>query len=895
MAAESLESGILLVEENCSSDDGLAECHGAKTSSRAFILDDSGDGPLLATRTKIRQLVTVSGIIVGVAMATAACAWYVAKAPRLEAQKSLDLVQQQLINTQLEQVCSKSDEDMDYIFQGEWLQLVGDVETGEKCCALCHSQVKCRAWTWVRNSSKVEGAEPGQCWLKGGTMVQGIKKPGMVSALVASGESKANVEKQREGAEKPQKAEKPKDVEEEKPKQAEQLQNADKSKDAEAQTPKKAEKLRDAGKSEDAEEKPKDAEKPNEVEENVEKPKDAEKPKAIEGKPAVQDGPSVADNSKVENDKNEREEPKQVQKPEVEEKHNTEEMPESEEKKVEVQPLAKEKLENQKEAATKAEQPITQAKEEKTKAAEEEEDLASTCPAQKDGGCLTSKCCREPGLQCYAKNEYWAECMESCVPGPNLFDQGSNTPWTCTALGTRAPGKPRKCAEDGANCMDEQCCASSGMQCYAKNDTFGMCKIACAPGVNMDDQEDSKPWSCKAIGARSKAPAPWIEKKCANGFADCSKAKCCAETGMQCYLQNPYYGQCKAECVPTPGTNCSAAAAGPRTPRLASAIAKSKGKVGSWVGKVCSDKWASCLESKCCHEVGAACYAKNSTWATCREHCAPGPDPKDGNATWTCKALGPKSWGLSLKGYPSLYCFSLYMPSRYEGPLMKSQLENNAGIFACDGYDVFAAENDTLGTTKDGVTVKAVLIPKINVGVSQDGTAGNAKLFMAVWDKIIAGGRFRNYDWTIKVDPDAVLLASRLRVHMEPHVGENVYVVNCNKFPNSPNFPMMYGALEVFSKTAMEAYAAGSWKCGTQLPWKLWGEDYYMTHCLDFLHVGRISDFSVLGDNMCIGANCADKNTASFHPFKNWKSWKTCWDTANGHPPPPPPSQAPAW
>lgn len=31
--------------------------------------------------------------------------------------------------------------------------------------------------------------------------------------------------------------------------------------------------------------------------------------------------------------------------------------------------------------------------------------------------------------------------------------------------------------------------------------------------------------------------------------------------------------------------------------------------------------------------------------------------------------------------------------------------------------------------------VKAILIPQIPVGVSQDGTAGNAKLFMAVWDK----------------------------------------------------------------------------------------------------------------------------------------------------------------
>merc|ERR1711972_695979 len=150
------------------------------------------------------------------------------------------------------------------------------------------------------------------------------------------------------------------------------------------------------------------------------------------------------------------------------------------------------------------------------------------------------------------------------------------------------------------------------------------------------------------------------------------------------------------------------------------------------------------------------------------------------------------------------------MPEGYEGPLMKLQLEANAGIFQCDGYDVFAAEPDTLGTSKDNIEVEAIQIPKISVGVSQDGTAGNAKLFMAVWDKVIEGGRFRNYDWTIKVDPDAVLVPWRIRDHMRPHVGQKVYVVNCNKFPNSPNFPMMYGAVEVFSQSAMVQYALNS-------------------------------------------------------------------------------------
>jgi len=490
------------------------------------------------------------------------------------------------------------------------------------------------------------------------------------------------------------------------------------------------------------------------------------------------------------------------------------------------------------------------------------------------GNCIRSKCCKDPGMQCFTKDAYWAQCMDSCTPGPNLFDTVSNALWECKALGERTPGNS-VCAKENENCVESKCCAGIGMQCFAKNSTYGLCKSTCTPGVDMSDS-DEKPWNCEKVGERSKELATWVQTSCADDNADCATAKCCASPGKQCYLQNQYYGQCKDECTFTGPGSCQTA--GPRTPNFLSV--QQKMTVGDWVQPLCADKWGDCSKSKCCHEVGTTCFAKDDNYATCKETCEHDLDPED-NVTWSCKVLGPKSWGLATHGFPSLYCWSLYMPSRYERGLLKQQLDLDAGIFRCDGFDVFAADPDTLGISKAGVKVEAQLIPKISVGVSQDGTAGNAKLFMAVWDKIIAMGRFRNYDWTVKVDPDAVILPWRLRPAMEPHNDEQVYVVNCDKFPTSPNFPMMYGALEVFSRKAMEAYADGSWKCGTQLPWKAWGEDYYMTHCMDFLGVGRIGDYTILGDNMCLGANCADDSVATFHPFKDEVGWLNCWDTAN--------------
>jgi len=511
----------------------------------------------------------------------------------------------------------------------------------------------------------------------------------------------------------------------------------------------------------------------------------------------------------------------------------------------------------------------------------DEEKYAGCAPA--GASCLKAKCCKDAGHQCFTKDNWWGECMVSCIKGPNVIDQSSPNPWACEALGERTPGEPKECSDDGDDCTNTKCCKSGGMQCYEKNEYWATCRAECTPGPNMKEK-DWKPWSCKELGPRKPGAAPWVQQRCAHGGEPCAAKGCCAVPGHQCYTQSQYYSQCKPSCTPGEKANpwdtpwkCDKV--GMRTPARADNDKSVRGMVSAWVVPRCAAGGENCLKSQCCHAIGHQCYQKNDYWASCRPECTTDPDKAD-NSTWNCKTLGPRSWGLAIRGWPSIYCLTLFMPSSYEGGLLKHQLSMNAGIFGCDGYDVFAAEQCTLGKTKDDIVVSAIQIPKIRVGVSQDGTAGNAKLFMAVWDKVIAGARFRDYDFTIKVDPDAVLIPWRIRDHMRPHVGCNAYVVNCNKFPGSPNFPMMYGAVEIFSNNAMNAYAMGSWKCGTQLPWKAWGEDYYMTHCLDYLGVGRIADFGVVGDNVCTGANCADTYKGSFHPFKSIDAWNQCWTQA---------------
>eukprot|EP00429_Kryptoperidinium_foliaceum_P012851 CAMPEP_0176041134 /NCGR_PEP_ID=MMETSP0120_2-20121206/20401_1 /TAXON_ID=160619 /ORGANISM="Kryptoperidinium foliaceum, Strain CCMP 1326" /LENGTH=738 /DNA_ID=CAMNT_0017374535 /DNA_START=80 /DNA_END=2292 /DNA_ORIENTATION=- len=486
--------------------------------------------------------------------------------------------------------------------------------------------------------------------------------------------------------------------------------------------------------------------------------------------------------------------------------------------------------------------------------------------------CSKSSCCQDPGLQCFRKDNFWAECLETCAPGPNVLDQESASWWKCEAIGDRTPGKRDngKCSAKGEDCRSTRCCSDPGMQCYEKNELWASCKATCTPGPDLYAKE-SDPWTCMELGFRTEGVAPWVSQACANQNEDCSKKGCCMDSNHQCFKKDNSYAQCRTECKPgfkanpwDPAWSCEPV--GMRTPEMAPSP-DSKGVVAPWVAEKCAGEGDNCLDSQCCKSVGWQCYKKNKFWGTCSETCKPGIDPED-NSTLTCEPRGQRSWGLALKGYPSLYCFSVYMPASSERSVMEVQLKRGAGIFACDGYDVFASQESTLGTTKDGEVVKPILFPKIAVGVSQDGTAGNAKLFMAVWDKVIAHKRFRDYDWTIKVDPDAVIIPWRMRDHLRYQVGKNAYVVNCNKFPGSPNFPMMYGAVEVFSMQAMYAYAQGSGRCGSQLPWGAWGEDYYMTHCLDFLGVGRISDFGTLGDQLCTGANCGDPAVAALPPLQ---------------------------
>jgi len=222
---------------------------------------------------------------------------------------------------------------------------------------------------------------------------------------------------------------------------------------------------------------------------------------------------------------------------------------------------------------------------------------------------------------------------------------------------------------------------------------------------------------------------------------------------------------------------------------------------------------------------------------------------------------------------PSLFCMSVMTPAEVE--LTKAQLASKTGIFACDEFSVISGERILLGHTPWGAQW-TWFDPELSRAMRN--ASVNAEVFLRAWDLLIdqkKGGPLA-HDWIVKVDPDSVFLADRLRQQLSPHEapkGSGLYLANCAKNPSSHK---LLGSLEVFSHSAFMAYKRGRSRCKQELNWKNMGEDIFMQECFDKLGVGKVDDFGLLGDSRCIGASCNEKTKVVFHPFRTVKSYFDC-------------------
>jgi len=157
------------------------------------------------------------------------------------------------------------------------------------------------------------------------------------------------------------------------------------------------------------------------------------------------------------------------------------------------------------------------------------------------------------------------------------------------------------------------------------------------------------------------------------------------------------------------------------------------------------------------------------------------------------------------------------------------------------------------------------------VWVSKDHTAANTLLFMNMWEAVRWDLQYKCCDWTVKADPDAVLLPDRMRGALSHKMSWLNFIATCKG--------TLYGAVEAIQSKALEKYFMNEAQC-RNMPWQSWGEDVWISRCLMSLGVSSAFDGAFVGDNLCTGAWCGNGYSSGYHPFKDANSWMTCYNQA---------------
>lgn len=230
----------------------------------------------------------------------------------------------------------------------------------------------------------------------------------------------------------------------------------------------------------------------------------------------------------------------------------------------------------------------------------------------------------------------------------------------------------------------------------------------------------------------------------------------------------------------------------------------------------------------------------------------------------------------------SIFCFTLISPTTSEQLLLEVLHVETTGIFGCDAYAVYS--NVTFEVVP-GVVSHPVNSDLACRSGGEPSALANLDIFMAVWKEVAKAGQFKEHNWTVKADADTVFLPGRLRSILphHPEAKQGVYLNNC-RFG-------MRGAIEVFSRNAVEAWISGAPACFQHFTESCvgpcgWGEDTFLDRCLQqVLKIRRDDEWRLLSDSHCVAdrkqvsewvpERCRSDRVA-FHPFREKESLSDC-------------------
>merc|ERR1711878_174084 len=200
--------------------------------------------------------------------------------------------------------------------------------------------------------------------------------------------------------------------------------------------------------------------------------------------------------------------------------------------------------------------------------------------------------------------------------------------------------------------------------------------------------------------------------------------------------------------------------------------------------ETCSKMSEDCFATGCCDVVGYNCFTTKPGKAQCLKNCTP-------SATQSCTQPQGIMDPILQDAVPvgqKMYCFSVYTketgsskPS-HELEILQHQKSQNLGIFQCDYSAVFSDVSVEVGGGMMTTVVTDVEGDWHFAKRKISGTWVNTGMFTQIWKKIAEAGEYRNADWVLKLDADAIFIANRMKVWLKqnelvPPAG--IYLENC--------------------------------------------------------------------------------------------------------------------
>mmetsp|Transcript_85765 Transcript_85765/g.188308 ORF Transcript_85765/g.188308 Transcript_85765/m.188308 type:complete len:462 (+) Transcript_85765:172-1557(+) len=249
---------------------------------------------------------------------------------------------------------------------------------------------------------------------------------------------------------------------------------------------------------------------------------------------------------------------------------------------------------------------------------------------------------------------------------------------------------------------------------------------------------------------------------------------------------------------------------------------------------------------------------------------------------------------------PSLFCVTVVRTEGYEPMLVQTQAQQEAGIFQCDAFRVYSHGSQPLQlgpvATRPIADAGSATMGDLSVSGTTTSSWLNTLVFTKMWEELANDGEWWNHDWTVKVDPDAVFFPRRLQANLASRTpfggvrmagldsgigSEPLYAGNCDRtWHGGPARLKLFGSIEIFSRNAIGSYKAFGKSCLEKLPWKGWGEDYFMQSCMNMLGAKAFNGTSLLADERCHASPCSDTTKVTFHAFKTIPEWFSCWGTS---------------